>query len=94
MVFGFGISLSLCANIGSAPRLTVFSIVVAAYPLLALLLEVELLNRALKRHRHRSHQPDEGPQEGGEGEPADRRASSFTPVVDGLSTDCRRRVGG
>ncbi|MFI5586330.1 DUF2637 domain-containing protein [Amycolatopsis sp. NPDC051758] len=33
--FGFGISLSLCANIGSAPRLTVFSIVVAACPPLA-----------------------------------------------------------
>jgi hypothetical protein len=49
--FGFGISLSLCANIGSAPRLTVFSIVVAACPPLALLLAVELLNRALKRHR-------------------------------------------
>ncbi|MBE8519425.1 DUF2637 domain-containing protein [Amycolatopsis sp. H6(2020)] len=51
MAFGFGISLSLCANIGSAPRLTVFSIVVAACPPLALLLAVELLNRALKRHR-------------------------------------------
>ena len=49
--FGFGISLSLCANIGSAPRLTVFSIVVAACPPLALLLAVELLNRALKRNR-------------------------------------------
>jgi hypothetical protein len=49
--FGFGISLSLCANIGSTPRLTVFSIVVAACPPLALLLAVELLNRALKRHR-------------------------------------------
>jgi hypothetical protein len=47
----FGISLSLCANIGSAPQLTVFSIVVAACPPLALLLAVELLNRALKRHR-------------------------------------------
>ncbi|MDQ7809380.1 DUF2637 domain-containing protein [Amycolatopsis sp. A133] len=49
--FGFGISLSLCANIGSAPRLTVFSIVLAACPPLALLLAVELLNRALKRNR-------------------------------------------
>jgi hypothetical protein len=46
--FGFGISLSLCANIGLAPRL---SVVVAACPPLALLLAVELLNRALKRHR-------------------------------------------
>jgi hypothetical protein len=51
LAFGFGISLSLCADVGSAPRLTVFSIVVAACPPLALLLAVELLNRALKRHR-------------------------------------------
>ncbi|MFI5586334.1 DUF2637 domain-containing protein [Amycolatopsis sp. NPDC051758] len=51
VAFGFGISLSLCANIGSAPRLTVFSVVIAACPPLALLLAVELLNRALKRHR-------------------------------------------
>lgn len=70
--FGFGISLSLCANIGSAPRLTVFSIVVAACPPLALLLAVELLNRALKRHRRSSHQPGEGPQDRGEREFADR----------------------
>ncbi|MGW5719155.1 DUF2637 domain-containing protein [Amycolatopsis sp. NPDC003865] len=49
--FGFGISLSLCANVGSTPELTVFSVVVAACPPLALLLAVELLNRALKRHR-------------------------------------------
>ncbi|OXM59687.1 DUF2637 domain-containing protein [Amycolatopsis vastitatis] len=55
--FGFGISLSLCANIGSAPRLTVFSIVVAACPPLALLLAVELLNRALERHRGDRHGP-------------------------------------
>jgi hypothetical protein len=61
--FGFGISLSLCANVGSAPRLTVFSIVVAACPPLALLLAVELLNRALKGHRRNSEQPDAGPQE-------------------------------
>jgi len=54
--FGFGISLSLCANIGSAPRLTVFSVVVAACPPLALLLAVELLNRALKRHRRSEQQ--------------------------------------
>lgn len=51
VAFGFGISLSLCANIGSVPRLTVFSVVIAACPPLALLLAVELLNRALKRHR-------------------------------------------
>jgi hypothetical protein len=51
VAFGFGISLSLCANIGSVPVLTVFSVVIAACPPLALLLAVELLNRALKRHR-------------------------------------------
>jgi hypothetical protein len=64
--FGFGISLSLCANIGSAPRLTVFSIVVAACPPLALLLAVELLNRALKRHRNGTWvdlEPDEAEQD-------------------------------
>ncbi|WP_280332352.1 DUF2637 domain-containing protein [Nocardia wallacei] len=48
--FVFGICLSLCANIAAAPVLSVFSIVVAACPPLALLLAVELLNRALKRH--------------------------------------------
>ncbi|GAA4545049.1 DUF2637 domain-containing protein [Amycolatopsis samaneae] len=51
LAFGFGISLSLCANIGSASRLSVFGVMVAACPPLALLLAVELLNRALKRHR-------------------------------------------
>lgn len=38
-------------NIASAPELNAFAIAVAACPLLALLLSVELLNRALKRHR-------------------------------------------
>ncbi|MBN9747903.1 hypothetical protein DMP23_43625 [Amycolatopsis sp. A1MSW2902] len=49
--FLFGISLSLCANIGAAPSLSVFGVTVAACPPLALLLAVELLNRALRRHR-------------------------------------------
>ncbi|WP_304504584.1 DUF2637 domain-containing protein [Amycolatopsis sp. FU40] len=48
--FLFGISLSLCANIGAAPSLSVFGVTVAACPPLALLLAVELLNRALRRH--------------------------------------------
>jgi hypothetical protein len=48
--FVFGISLSLCANIAAAPVLSVFSVAVAACPPVALLLAVELLNRALKRH--------------------------------------------
>jgi hypothetical protein len=51
LAFAFGIVLSLCANIASAPELSVFAIEVAACPPLALLLAVELLNRALKRHR-------------------------------------------
>jgi hypothetical protein len=51
LAFVFGISLSLCANIASAAALNAFGIMVAACPPLALLLAVELLNRALKRHR-------------------------------------------
>jgi hypothetical protein len=51
LAFIFGIVLSLCANIAAAPELSVFAIAVAACPPLALLLAVELLNRALKRHR-------------------------------------------
>ena len=42
---------SLCASIASARELNAFAIAVAACPLLALLLSVELLNRALQRHR-------------------------------------------
>ena len=49
--FVFGICLSLCANVAAAPELSVFAVTVAACPPLALLLAVELLNRALKRHR-------------------------------------------
>jgi hypothetical protein len=51
LAFVFGISLSLCANVAAAPELNVFAVAVAACPPLALLLAVELLNRALKRHR-------------------------------------------
>ncbi len=53
LAFLFGITLSLCANIAAAPVLNVFSVAVAACPPLALLLSVELLYRALKRHRTR-----------------------------------------
>jgi hypothetical protein len=49
--FVFGICLSLCANVAAAPELSVLAVAVAACPPLALLLAVELLNRALKRHR-------------------------------------------
>ncbi|MEV4646366.1 DUF2637 domain-containing protein [Saccharopolyspora sp. NPDC049357] len=48
--FLLGIALSLCANIASAPDLSTFALAVAACPPLALLLSVELLNQALKRH--------------------------------------------
>ncbi|GAA5110114.1 DUF2637 domain-containing protein [Haloechinothrix salitolerans] len=48
--FTLGIALSLCANIASAPDLNPFAIAVAACPPLALLLSVELLNEAIKRH--------------------------------------------
>lgn len=51
LAFVFGIVLSLCANVAAAPELSVFGVAVAACPPLALLLAVELLNRALKRHR-------------------------------------------
>jgi hypothetical protein len=51
LAFVFGICLSLCANIAAAPQPSVCSVAVAACPPLALLLAVELLNRALKRHR-------------------------------------------
>ncbi|MEV7038314.1 DUF2637 domain-containing protein [Amycolatopsis sp. NPDC051061] len=51
LAFGFGICLSLCGNIGSAEHHTVFSVIVAASPPLALLLAVELLNRSLRRSR-------------------------------------------
>lgn len=51
LAFLFGISLSLCANVAAAPESSVFAIVVAACPPLALLLAVELLNRALRRRR-------------------------------------------
>jgi hypothetical protein len=62
--FALGVGLSLCANIASAPELNAFSIAVAACPPLALLLSVELLNQALKRHRAETtsgtgHEPDE-----------------------------------
>jgi hypothetical protein len=49
LAFLVGVVLSLCANIATAPELSV--IAVAACPPLALLLAVELLNHALKRHR-------------------------------------------
>ncbi|SEF24687.1 Protein of unknown function [Amycolatopsis pretoriensis] len=49
LAFVFGICVSLVANIGSAPALSVLQVTVAACPPLVLLLAVELLNGALKR---------------------------------------------
>ncbi|WP_435830462.1 DUF2637 domain-containing protein [Saccharopolyspora shandongensis] len=61
--FMIGIALSLCANIASAPELNIFALAVAACPPLALLLSVELLNQALKRHHiGQAPAPDESPQ--------------------------------
>jgi len=51
LAFALGICLSLCANIAATPSLNGFAVAVAACPPLALLLSVELLNTALKRHR-------------------------------------------
>lgn len=55
--FVFGICLSLCANVAAAPELSVFAVAVAACPPLALLLAVELLNRAQAAPR-RDHRRD------------------------------------
>lgn len=63
LAFLFGVALSLCANIASAPELTVFAVTVAACPPLALLLAVELLNRALKRHRGETAHSEAGADE-------------------------------
>lgn len=51
LAFGFGIVLSLCANVAAAPELNVFAVTVATCPPVALLLAVELFNHALKRRR-------------------------------------------
>ncbi|WP_020501726.1 DUF2637 domain-containing protein [Sciscionella marina] len=51
LAFTLGIGLSLTANIAASPTPSVCGVAVAACPPLALLLAVELLNRALKRHR-------------------------------------------
>ncbi|MBN9747858.1 DUF2637 domain-containing protein [Amycolatopsis sp. A1MSW2902] len=75
--FLFGISLSLCANIGAAPSLSVFGVTVAACPPLALLLAVELLNRALRRHRPtRAERPRSMIETGGTAEDETAPASS------------------
>jgi hypothetical protein len=52
LTFAFGICLSLTANIAAAPAINMFTVTVAVCPPLALLLAVEMLNRAIKHHRH------------------------------------------
>ncbi|WP_370937574.1 DUF2637 domain-containing protein [Amycolatopsis sp. cg13] len=93
--FLFGISLSLCANIGAAPSLSVFGVTVAACPPLALLLAVELLNRALRRHRPMPVGPSEGLESG---RPADETEAVAEPrppgasVGDALTAEQRLRL--
>jgi hypothetical protein len=67
--------LSLCANVAAAPKLSVFGVAVAAWPPLALLLAVELLNRALKRHQTETTTETSEP----------TRADDETAVVVGLA---------
>ncbi|MET8425236.1 DUF2637 domain-containing protein [Nocardia sp. NPDC004860] len=54
LAFLFGVGLSLCANLASAPLVSGLGLVVAGCPPLALLLSVELLNRALRQRRAES----------------------------------------
>lgn len=42
LAFAFGISMSLCANVATAPEMSVLAVIVGACPPLALLLTVEL----------------------------------------------------
>lgn len=74
LAFVFGIGLSLVANIGSAPALSVLQVTVAACPPLVLLLAVELLNGALKR-RVVETGIDTGPVDHEIGEPVSRYES-------------------
>lgn len=107
LAFVLGIGLSLCANIASAPELGVFAVMVAACPPLALLLSVELLNEALKRHREEiaggtDHEGDEseGMQSGldtDETAPPSvllpSRGNACPDVADGLDTAGDRSQG-
>jgi hypothetical protein len=83
--FIFGISLSLCANIASAPLTSAFGVAVAACPPLALLLAVELLNRALKRHRTEPAAPELTPAERPPTEP-ETTAPATPPSIAPLPT--------
>jgi hypothetical protein len=50
LTFGVGIALSLSANITAAPHLSIFTVMVAGCPPVALLLLIELLNHVLTHH--------------------------------------------
>jgi uncharacterized protein DUF2637 len=88
LAFLFGVALSLCANIASAPELSAFAIAVAACPPLALLLAVELLNRALKRHRANTSQLQDRSMggEGHETDPETTKPATETPSRTGETT--------
>jgi hypothetical protein len=86
--FLFGIALSLCANIASAPLLNTMTIAVAACPPLALLLSVELLNRTLKRRRAETvHTSSETTAE------TPIRAGETTPETDAPRTETGEMTG-
>ncbi|WP_196814502.1 DUF2637 domain-containing protein [Nocardia sp. BMG111209] len=95
--FAFGICLSLCANIAAAPVLSVFSVVVAACPPVALLLAVELLNRALKRHHHETarvqgrdhHRDQRDDRDRGTGAAGRRSRAGLGRVWSTRGVDCR-----
>ncbi|UMP00778.1 DUF2637 domain-containing protein [Amycolatopsis sp. EV170708-02-1] len=79
--FVFGIALSLCANIASAPVTSAFGVAVAACPPLALLLAVELLNRALKRHRTEPPTPSPSDRIHKESEPLTPNPATLRPTT-------------
>lgn len=79
LAFSFGIGMSLCANIAAAPDMNVLAVIVAACPPLALLLSVELLNGALKRHTGLEKQNDMS--DAGDEPAADRPAESVSTAA-------------
>ncbi|GAB3487541.1 DUF2637 domain-containing protein [Amycolatopsis cihanbeyliensis] len=88
LAFLFGIVLSLHANIAAAPELSLPAIMVAACPPLALLLAVELLNRALKRHQaDTTGETDTEPSETPE---ISKDANEPPPTVAGLTSSAEQ----
>lgn len=89
LAFTLGIALSLSGNIASAPELNAPAIAVSACPPLALLLSVELLNQALKRHRADTptrtdrETGDDGRAAPNSAEPEETSSSTETPPAPG-----------